>query len=31
MIMTTVFTFASAASPEPVMLADTCLTGTRAA
>lgn len=31
MIMTTVLTFASAASPKPVDLADTCLTGTSAA
>lgn len=31
MIMTTVFTFASAASPKPVHRADMCLTGTLAA
>jgi hypothetical protein len=31
MIMTTEFTFASAASPKPVILAGTCLHGTRAA
>jgi hypothetical protein len=31
MVMTTVLTFASAASPKPVRLAATCLTGTRAA
>jgi hypothetical protein len=31
MIKTTEFTFASAASPEPVYRGDACLTGTRAA
>ena len=31
MIMTTEFTFASAASPKPVFLADMCPTGTPAA